>query len=316
MPTAKDILSREILDEFAEVHRFDIVDFYRRVSEFLQSGHAYIVDYYTGTTNNYISKHFKDLDDLILRSWDIVSIFEQSKELLKNYKWWELIASIEDIQATLLTIKNSPKWLRVSVNNNNYNRDTEISMILSQNQTLEDFNKDRLQSTDQHNEWVDTAVRNDLAEEDYTSEGGNLLKVSFRQRGRIEIRTIVDVIYDERVYGLDLPKKLAFDSDDLDVLPYKDTFIQTIDILSKLKRNDNPFYPEQGINKNLVVGSNINLVAYPVIFRQMADTFSFDDSIKSFAVKDIRREQDAIFIEFEVESRIGDNENIKISISN
>ena len=55
-----------------------------------------------------------------------------------------------------------------------------------------------------------------------------------------------------------------------------------------------------------MVGTSFAGFSYPIIFRQMANSFATDDTFKSFAIKDIKRQQDGIFVEFTVETRAGE----------
>jgi len=172
-------------------------------------------------------------------------------------------------------------------------------------QTLENLSK-TVGSVDVENDWIKIALRNDLAEEDYTTEGGNVLSIAFRNKLKINIQSIVDNIDGEKIYGIDINKQITFIDDDLQALSYQDTIKQTVDVLANLRMGHTPEFPLDGVQSKLVVGSNRNSVAYPILFRQLYSTFQKDDTLKSFAVKKIENTEDILEMDFEVETRFGE----------
>lgn len=309
-------INREILDEFYSITNFDIVSYFSSYSSFMKNEYVSIANYFSGKSEKISSQPFKKLDDLLKANEDLFSSYANFKNQLNNYKWWDLISQIEDVQFSLETVKNLSKWLRSPKTNVSYAENVEVEMTLSQYQTLEDFNRDVLSNNEWQDDWVKTAVRNDLKEEDYTVEGGVLLSTKLSSTGSLFINAVVDNISGEKVYGLDIQKKIEISDSDIVVLSYKDTFKQTVDILSTLSKGDNPYRPNDGLDRQSVIGSNVNIVNYPSIFRQMSETFSTDDTIKRFSIKDIRRDKDALFAEFEVVSRIGDASVFQLQLSN
>ena len=73
-----------------------------------------------------------------------------------------------------------------------------------------------------------------------------------------------------------------------------------------LKKGQNPTFPDQGIDPKLASGRSQITVAYPILFRQLVDTVSTDDTFKSISLKDIRTESDAVYIDVELRTRAGD----------
>ena len=118
------------------------------------------------------------------------------------------------------------------------------------------------------------------------------------------------------ILGKDIYQKLTFENNDLKVLGYIDTYKQAVVILSGLKTNDDPFNADAGILVKDVVGSNVNLVNLPLIFRRMSESFGSDDTIDSFSIKDVKRESDALYAVFEVTSILNQISEFKINLSN
>lgn len=309
-------LNRNILDEYNSITGFDIVGFYKSFADFMQLDYNYLIEYYSGKTTILNSQSFDNLTALLKKNKDLFSSFTQNKNRLNNLKFWDLMVQIEEMDSSLMTIKNISKWLRSPITNTGYANKTEISITLKQQQTLELLNKDILREEDYQNEWVKTAIRNNLTEEDYTSEGGNLLEVSFSKSGQLFIQSVVDNLNGINILGKDIYQKLTFEDDDLKVLGYIETYKQSVLILSGLRTNDDPFSADDGILQKGIIGSNRNLVNLPLIFRRMSAAFSSDDTIESFAITDVKRNQDALYASFEVKSVLGQISEFKINLNN
>jgi len=104
-------------------------------------------------------------------------------------------------------------------------------------------------------------------------------------------------------FGLDIKKKIEFSGDDLVVLSNKDTLLQSADILLSLKKGDNPQVPNLGIDQVSVLGNSKGSFLFPIIFRQIIEIFSTDDTFSSVEVGKISFQADAVFIEVTVSSR-------------
>jgi len=55
-------------------------------------------------------------------------------------------------------------------------------------------------------------------------------------------------------------------------------------------------------------------MAFPILFRQITDTFGKDDTISFVRIVGIKFEQDALFVEEEIQTRFGEifNEVVRI----
>lgn len=309
-------LDKNTLDNFKQITGFDVSVYYNDFVNFMQSDYNYFIDFFNGKTNIIQSQSFKNLIDLLKQKDKIFTLFTHSKNRLNNLKWYDLMLQLEDIDSTLLTVNNISKWLRSPKTNTSYNTNIEINVGLRQNNTLEMLSKDVLREEDYQNSWINTAIRNNLKEEDYTEEGGNLLAVSFSSSGQIFINSVVDNINGNNILGLDIDRFTQFVDNDLKVLSYIDTYAQSIQILSSLKIGDNPYIANDGIITKNIIGTNINLINLPVIFRQLANNFATDDTIKSFSIKETNRKADGLYIIFTVVSVLGDISEFKRNLSN
>lgn len=307
--------SGNILEEFKQITRYDIRNYFEELASFLEKNQPRIISYYKGETTLIHTESFNKLNLLLKETGKILELIEYNQKLLNNYKWWLFVAQIEDSQNTLETINKAPKWLRSVASNVNFVTNPEVTLVLKQGETLEQLSRRKLSFDDWDNEWNDVAVRNNLREEDYTPEGGVFLKVSFRNTFSPEVTSIVDTLEGDNIYGKDILKKTTFEDNDLKVLQPIDTFYQAVEILINLKKEDNPEFPQQGYNEKLVVGSNVNFLNFPALIRQLTETFRTDDTITSITVLDFKRDQDAVFIEYQVEGRLGDIQKLSSTLT-
>lgn len=313
----KEVLNKDILEEFTAITQYPIDIFIIDFNSFIREDLTSIVGFYSGDTTTLNSKASSRLESLNTEIQNIFSVIALNSKTFTNFKWWELIDGLELMENTLLKLNSASRWLRSSITNSSYNPNPEVKIPLNQGQTLESVQRNTLGSDDWENTWQDTALKNDLREEDYTSEGGILLKANFNySKNNFKLQSIVDNQVDNKILGVDLDKKIQIDQVDQDflILDPPLTFKQTIEILINLRKGDNPEFPDQGISPNLIVGSNVNSLSYPSLFRQLTTLFGADDTIKSFSLVNISRSQDGVFIDFECESRLGDLQNISLKI--
>lgn len=309
-------LTIDILEEFEKLTQFNVISYLASFQSFIQLDMPNIIGYYSGDISSLNQSSNNNLNILTEQTQELLNTIRINKTSFKNYKWWILLDNIEKSDSLLLKLNTISKWLRSTISNGSFNANPEVDIPFNQGQVLESVQRNILGSDNWDNSWIDLALKNDLREEDYTSDAGFLLKANFNfNLNNFKINTIVDNPIDDRVLGKDLSIKLEYDTveQDLIVLSPKDTFIQTVTILINLRKGDNPQFPEQGLTPSLVVGSNINSLSYPSIFRQLISLFRTDDTIKEFVLVGIRRESDAVFIDFQVTSRLGDLQKISLA---
>ncbi len=298
-------LPTNIVTSFSQITRYNLSQYLDDYVNFIDNERLNIFDYYSGNVLKPKQSSFDELARLIEESRKVNSLLDLHRERMANTEFWELVDTLTQMQESLSTVDNSSKWLRSVITKNNFSPEVEVDSVLNQLQTLENLAQ-TLGSNDIENDWIKIALSNDLKEEDYTIDGGNVLAISYRNRLRIKILSVVDNIDGEKIYGLDFNKKITFVNDDVEALTYKDTIKQTVGLLANLRAGQTPEFPLDGIQANLVVGSNRNAIAYPVLFRQIYATFQKDDTLKSLLVKSIENTEDSLSMEFEVETRFGE----------
>lgn len=302
-----EFITDDILKSFKVSTKYDIGSFIEQYTSFGENEYNKIVNFYSGLSDTSDRKAFSDLDYLYAESKKIIELFELNATRFKIYDYWILLEAIEDIRENLLTIKNLPKYLRSTIDRSAFNKNVKFDYSAPQGATLESIQSSLL-GDDDPDGWTQTALKNNLTEEDYDLNGGFIIKIQFNNQSQLNVNSVVKGIETlDDALGLDIDKAIMLIDDDLKVLTPKETINQSAGILINLKKGDNPTFPDHGVNPKLIVGKNQLSVSYPVFFRQIAETISRDDTFKSAAIKNIDQQKaDNVYIDIELVTRAGD----------
>lgn len=300
--------------EFLKITGYNLEAFFERFTTFISNNSQKIMDYYSGLLSTLDRDSYEEHQFLLKESDYVVNLFDLNQERFNTVDFWELMLFADDIHIKLETIANFSKFARSSVSKESFTSDVTIETPTRDNETLEEMIF-RLGSTDRDSDWVDIALQNVVIQEDYTLEGGNLLKVNFKNNFKFFISSVLDNPEGDKIKGVDLDKKISFEDNDLKVLSYNDTLNQTVDILANLKKNDNPEFPTDGIDKTLVVGMSVKAIALPSVIRQIYQIFSTDDLIKQVQILNTRNEQDALHMDLNIIIKSGEEQRRTLSVN-
>lgn len=305
--------STDILEEFESLTGKNIKKLFQDSLNFFSYDYQIIVDYYSGRSSKIDSQPFTNLEQLQLQKSNIFEAYHSHSRMMKDSRWWDLLEFVEEIDNRLETLKNINRWSRSSITSTGYSPNIQIEHTLTQNETLENVAKNILGLSNPQDSWVDIALSNNLEEEDYDTQGGNdlLLETNRTVNLGIQVNSVVDYISGKSIYGKDIYRKIQFVSDDdgnddLQVLGYDETVVQSVDILANLKKNDNPDFPTLGLQSSVTIGGNRAMLNFPVIVRQLTETFSSDDTLKDFQVDLLSLEQDNLSIDYQVKTRLNE----------
>lgn len=308
--------NNDILVEFKRVTGKDILSFFKESLNFFQTDYDTIVQYFSGKLKSIDSLCFKRFELLRQRRDEMFEAYHNHGNVMKGSGWWIILEQLEEIDSRLNTLQNINRWARSSATSFSYSPNIQIQHVLGQFETLEGVAKNILDQNNFQDSWTKIALDNQLSEEDYSTDGGVSLNLQLDNTVGlgVVVNSVVDFLVGKSIYGKDLDKKLTIDSttEDLVVLSYDDTMLQTVNILIGLRKNDNPDYPYLGLQSTVVVGSNRAIFNFPIISRQLSETFESDDSIKNFQILDLSVEQDNVAISFSVKTRL--NEVIPSSV--
>jgi len=301
-------LTAEVLTDFFKATRKDVRATLLRYSIFMQSDYKLIADFYQGKSKSVYSSSFKNFFKIKNEVKDILSIFDKSATNLENIKYVDLVEVIEQINDTLLSLNNINKWSRCSTDLFGYNQNFKLDYVFSQNDSLEKVAKNILNSKNPQDDWYNIAIENNISENEYTSEGGVSLQLSLNNNSiqNFEINSVVDVIQGKSIYGKDLDQNIHYDTDlqDLHVLSEDETLNQAVLILVTMRKNDNVDFLNHGLQGSLVIGQNRSLLNFPVLNRQLVETFKNDDTLKNFNLTKMYFVEDNLYIDFEISSRL------------
>lgn len=293
----------EAIDNFSKVAKFPLKKYLIDCENFFKSGYQNIAFFYQGRTNQVKPEYVTTLTRLIKEADDISMAFNFHSSKFQNIEYWELLTLLEDLRGNLWTVNNLSKFLRSSRTNFDYSNSFKFDYTKQQSQTLEDISENVLKDKDSGNDWTNIALRNDLKEIDYGTEGGENLKLYKEKFITNFVTSVIDNMVGEAIYGLDLQKRLEFEDDDLKVLSHKDTVFQCVSILSTLKRGDVPQFPNFGIDPNLSVGGNIGGSSYYKTINALSRNFASDDLFINFQVTNIKYEEGDLYVDFQVDTK-------------
>jgi hypothetical protein len=279
--------------------------FIQLYSYFVQNNLQAIIQYYENSANNPDRQSFDFLQDLLTEVIKIKALVSLNKSNFQQIDDWELLDFIEDIHTKLQTIKNTDRWTRSSKTQNSWQgASLQSDYTLADHETLEDVSELVYGASNNQNDWTRVALENDLSERDYSVNGGNQIKITKKSLSspNVFLSSIVDNLVNQKLYGLDFAKKLTFANNDLQVLSYNDTFVQSVVILISVKKGDNPEFGSLGVDPRLAVGASFGSLKFSSIIRQLQDTFATDDSIRNFSVTNVSYQNGALAITYQVDS--------------
>ncbi len=297
-----------MFNEFENITGFNVKDFIEESSNFLLSKSQILRSYYSGNDVN-PEIFLIELDHLVNKYKEFTRVTILNSRIFDNVIFWELLDTVEDLGIKLLMITQYSRFLRSSRTSEFGGDMLTVNNLMGQNDTVEKL------ANQYGSDVLQTFVDNDLNEEKYTNEGGNLLKFRFNRYKSIKIQTIIDNPIGKRVYGKDLNKKFNFLSDDIEFLNPEDSVRQSFFILIGLRKGQIPENPDRGIDLNSIIGSNIKTIAYPTIVRQLIDTIRTDDSFEFIRIGGVSlKDNTNVFIDVSAKTIIGDEIMGQISL--
>ncbi len=302
-----------MFEDFEDITGFDIETYFRRFVTFITDQSQNIIDYYSGLTDTLDRDSFAEYEALLTESIYVVDLFDLNNERFNTVDFWELMEYADDIRIKLETIGNFSKFARSSVKKASFDTNVTMEVPTYDNETIEQL-LTRLGSTDRENDWAEIAISNRLEQEDYTLDGGVLLNVSFKNNTRFFVEGIIDNPEGDRIKGLDIDKKITFEDNDLKVLSYDETLKQSLDVLINLRKNDNPEFPQYGIDPSLIVGMNIKSIALPSLVRQIFQTFSTNDRVDKIEILNVDIDGDSVSMDLSIVIKSGEEQKIVLNL--
>lgn len=281
--------------------------------DFQENHFPRLVDYFSGKSTILNEESLRILNSLLDSFYNIDEKLITNNRVLNTLLDWDIIDFIQDTGTELRFATKISKFLRSTLTNFNYVQSIEFDYVNRYNETLEDVTREIAGEENYGDEWIGLSIRNDLSEIDYDHRGGNLLKIGVNLNATTSnIRGVVDNINGKRILGIDLDRKIQFVDDDLKVLNFDETALQSVQILSGMMRGDNPEFASLG--RTPIVGENKNSIAFTTVIRELSNTFSSDDTLASFSINSVENSESDVRLTFEVTTRAQEILNQEITI--
>jgi len=293
----------QAIENFHDKTGFDLDQLLEDAVVFYDEQSQNIVQFFSGTTTSINSEAIDEMLRIRDALANVAQTFTVQSYNFYDIIYWELLDVVDDLLVKFRSLSNL-RWYRTSRRNFDLSGQINVTHTLKRGQNLEGAVSNVANSDDRNNDWVDVAVSNDLTEEQYDGQGGQILQMSLiNQQNVSTITSAVGAIENESIYGKDIDRNFAFADNDIVVLDNKETLTQSVSILAGLRRGDNPRFPDLGVQSDVGGNRNVNANLFPIVFRQVSRVFLTDDSLRSFSIKNITTIQDRIEYEYVVESR-------------
>ena len=289
------------LETFRQITGYDITIFFMSYQTFVADNYQDIVDYYNGSDR--VAASFAALASLDAEVKMIEPLINLNRERFVTIDAWMIVDAYSDIIVALSTLNNMSRWARSS-RTTQFDALVRIDRVSRQGVTFETEVRD-LGYTDSQNDWARIVIENDIIEEDYTPAGGTMFSVTLRNNANFNIPNIVDNLQGENVYGKDINRVFEFENNDLKTVEFSDALRQTVDTILRTRKGSIPEFPEDGI-EDAVIGTNVNTIQYPTIFRNLLNVFRKDARFVDVNLLDLFRENESVIMKLEVRAILKD----------
>ena len=290
---------------FSSILRYNLEIYLNLYGVFVKKNYPLIYNYFTKPGFTADAASFDFLTAMLQESDKLNSLVAIHGNSFQKVDDWNLLDFIEEIRTKLQTIANLSKWTRSALTQNSWSSAAvQGNYQLKQNQTLEDITLAILNDNNNQNDWSGLAVENNLFESDYSINGGAILEITqpLGSSPNLFLKSIVDNLSGDRLYGLDFNNKMNWVNNDLALLSYIDTVKQTCNTLITLKIGDVPEFYNFGVDMGLLAGNNLGSLSYVSIIRQLNNVFASDDSLRSFKVNQFLYKNGASFVDYSVDT--------------
>lgn len=301
--------------ELKAVLGYDVKPFLKKVSIFLQGGYLEISAYYS-EGKNIDGQNFETFFQLNNELETIfVKFVSSSRKMTKTY-FFEVRDILEEIDRKFKFLSKVYKWSRSSESSFGYRGSTKVTYTLPQLQTLEDVSKNVEGDANFQDDWISIAFDNRLREEDYSVQGGQAVDLFFKNSiSRVlNVTSVVSPISNQTLKGIDFDNDFYFQNDGLGTIEGDVLLENTVYTLLSIRKGTSNSYPSLGIQQEVIVGVNRNLLNLPVLIRQIRELFNTDDTLKDFKLVFVNKQEDTTFINFEVSDRLGNIKNLNFSL--
>lgn len=299
------------LDKFKQVTGYDIRSFFQSYVDFVNNYYPLIIDYYQGGEMN--GKSFEALSNLNKQISIIEPLFKLHETTLDDISMWDILDMFSEIQTKVLTILNSDRWLRSS--RLDKTKTLQMKRQLKMGETFEIVSND-LEDENPDDDWVNITIPQYIIEEQYINDkGSNNFYINLKTTGNNDIETLVDTLVEKNIQGKDFSTSFVFKNNDIDIVKYEESLKQALDIILKSIAGCIPEHKDYGLPQDYI-GSTVNAIQYPVIFKSLMNMFQRDGRWKSCELLDVSRQDDSIFLVIKATAITNQSYVVNVPITN
>lgn len=292
---------------FQSVTKFDLISFLEFANNFFSEDYQYINSFFSGETEEIDIEKFKNLEKLTKDSKELNSVFLNYSKRLSNCGQWELMELLDDLLSKIEKINKLYKFRNTSKTKKGYKQIVQIRTKIGGYKDIETVSK----STGE-NDWISLMRNNDLAEKDWEIDEIKDINI-YVDKNIIDVNSILGELIGEKVYGVDIKRKLTIKDNDLELIYYVENLLQKIDILSNLNKGDVPENVYFG--KTILTGENRAVFSYNLIAEDIKKVFLQNDLFESINIQKISEdENNNVVFTFDIKTKFNQNliKNINI----
>lgn len=287
----------DVANEFQNITKFELYQYFKDYSDFLQSDYSEVYSYFSGKIENIDNSKLTTLSNLLDRSNNLTRIFQEFAGKLGNVGYWELQQYCQDLKDTLERISKLPKYRRTAKTCRGYKPYVQVSENIGGMKTIKDL-AEQLGNGITENELI---LNNDLEEGDYEIDQLSSITALVENQVNIVVSTIMEQPIGRRIYGRDIKRKISFKNNDLQIVEYEDNIEQKTNILLELNKGDVPEIPSFG--KTVISGSTYNGYNYGSLVSDLRENFLQNDLFEDISVENIDYKDNDLYITVNIQTK-------------
>lgn len=288
----------KIVNEFQNVTKFDLLQYFEDYSNFMTSGYASLASYFAGSTSSVSSSAVNDFNSLKSRGKSILQLFINFSGKLTNCGFCQLQQYCQDLYDVLEKIEKLPKYNRVTKTVRGYQPYIQVNGEIGGMKTIQDLAQE-IDSTGVSE--LSLVLENDIEEDGWEIDKLSNIQAQVNNQTDVVVSTILEAPIGNHVYGKDIKRKISFIDNDLDIVRYEANVEQKCDILLSLNRGDVPELPAFG--KNVQIGKNSANYNYAELIKDLNNIFLQNDLFSSIGVESIDVVESDIYAKCKIKTK-------------
>lgn len=287
-----------IILQFEKVTGYPLLDYMTKSRDFLVNSYPRLEEYFSGSVGNIDSYHIQYMKDTKKETEKILNFFQTSRNKFSNCGFWELMDFVSEIESTLEKISKLPKYRRTSLTKMGYRPFVQVDGSIGALRTPEEL----ASHISGEESWSEIMLGNDLNETDWEIDKFKNVDI-FIENNILPVETILDRPEGDKVYGIDMDRKIGFEENDLSLKVFKENIAQKIDILLALNKGDIPEEPNLGKNLELYSGSTIKNFLFPELSKELINTFLQNDLFENVEIQNVEFQDSELLTTVNVKTR-------------